>query len=283
MIQSILDYRTAIESGQYWWGFMRRGGPALAANVFGDLSYAAGMPVANYYASSPLVSATLNGREGIDAGPEPAAGLQKYVGKVTIMPPTACGIMEFRLLDVCLYYPFVDGDGGSQDMVNSVSIPRYNGAGCKIMVVSQGVGLGNVNAVVTYTNSDGVAGRQVTVTLALGNAAGSLCSSFAPGTAIAYPEAPFLPWAAGDKGVRSIENVEYLSGGGGIAAFVIVKPLLGVSMFEATVAPLEVDCMADRSMLLPQIGSGAYLSMIARGTTAASPATIHALVETVWG
>lgn len=283
MINSYLDYRAAYEEGRFWWGFMRRGGPALAANVHGDLSYAAGMPVANYYASTPLAAAVLNGREGIDAGPEPATGLQKYISKVTILPPTACGIMEFRLLDVCLYYPFVDGDGGSQELTNVVTIPRYDGEGCKIMVVSQGVGLGTVNAIVTYTNSKGVAGKQVTVSLALANAAGSLCSSFAPGTAITYPEAPFLPWAVGDTGVKSIQNVEYLSGGGGIQAFVIVKPLLELSMFEATMAPIEVDCWSDRSMLLPQIGTGAYLSMIARGTTAASPATVHALVESIWG
>jgi len=283
MINSLLDYRAAYDEGRFWWGFMRRGGPALAANIHGDLSYAAGMPVANYYASTPLAAAVLNGREGIDTGPEPATGLQKYISKVMIMPPTACGIMEFRLLDVCLYYPFVDGDGGSQDLVNTTLIPRYDGEGCRIMVVSQGVGTGNVDARVTYTNSKGVAGKQVTVSLALANAAGSLCSSFAPGSAINYPEAPFLPLDVGDTGVKAITNVEYLAGGGGIAAFVIVKPLLELSMFEATVAPIEVDCMSDRSGLLPQIGTGAYLSMIARGTTAASPATIHALVETIWG
>lgn len=284
MIETQFQLNSAIQSGQLWWGFMRRGGPVLTANVYADLSYAAGTPVANYYASTPLTGAVLPSREGIDIGPTPAAGLQKYINKVTILPPTACGIMEFRLIDVCLYYPFIDGDGGFQEVVNTAPVSRYsNGKGCMIMVVSQGVGVGVVNAIVTYTNSAGVSGRQVTVSLNLAAAAGSLCSSHAPGTAIQYPEGPFLPLVTGDLGVQSIESVEYLAGGGGIAAFVIVRPLVAISMFEATLAPLEVDCWADRTMQLPSLDTGAYLSMIARGTTGAAPATIHALVETVWG
>lgn len=253
----------------------------MAANVFADLSYAAGIPVANYYASTPLVSATLD--SGIDCGPVPAAGMSKYISRAMILPPTATGILSFEFIDTVLYYPFVDGDGGSQPMVNTVPIPRYSGHECKIMVVSQGVGTNDAEVLVTYTNSDGVAGKQVTVTLALGNNAGSLCSSFAPGTAKTYPSGPFLPLCPGCKGVRSIQNVEYLTSGGGIQAFVIVKPLFTATMFEATVAPIEIDFAADRSFKLPQIGTGAYVSAIARGTTASTPATIIAQIETVWG
>ena len=191
--------------------------------------------------------------------------------------------MSFEFLDICLYYPFVDGDGGYQEMVNTVPIPRYNGYECKIMVVSQGVGTANTNVRITYTNSDGVAGNQVTVTLALANAAGSLCSSYPPGTAIASPAGPFVNLCPQCKGVRSIQSIEYLSGGGGIQAFVIVKPLFALTMFEATTAPIEVDFIADRSFKLPQVGNGAYLSAIARGTTAATPATINGQIETIWG
>jgi len=283
MIQTLTDIRNAYDEGRFWWGLFRRGGPAMTANVYADMSYAAGIPVANYYASTPYVSAILNGRDGIDLGPDPAPGLSKYIAKATLMPPTATGLLEFRFLDVVMYYPFFDGDGGYQDAINSVAIPRYSGANCRIMVVSQGVGTGTVNVLVTYTNSDGITGRQVTVTLNLAQAAGSLCSSHAPGSAIAAPPSPFLPLCNGCKGVRSIESVEYLGAGGGIQAFVIIKPLWEMSMFEATLAPIEVDFTADRTLMLPQYEPGAYLSAIARGTAASTPATIHALIETIWG
>lgn len=282
-IRSVADITSALNNGRFWWGYLRRGGPAMTANIWADLSYAAGIPVANYYASTPLTSAILDGRSGIDIGPNPATGMNKYVKRVMILPPTATGVLQFEFIDILLYYPFVDGDGGYQDMVNNVSIPRYNGHGCKIMVVSQGVGTNNANVRVTYTNSDGVSGKQVMATLQLGAAAGSLCSSFAPGTAITYPEGPFLPLCLGCKGVRSIENVEYLNPGGGIASFVIVRPLLGATMFEATSAPVEVDTLADRTFNMPRLENGAYLSAISRGTTTQSPATITAQIETIWG
>lgn len=281
-IRSVADARDAEIAGRTWLGYLRRAGPAMAANVHADLSYAAGIPVANYYASEPLVAAVLDGRKGIDVGPAPAAGLTKYVRRVMILPPTATGILAFEFVDVCLYYPFVDGDGGYQEMVNTVTIPRHGGRGCRVMVVAQGVGAGTVNAIVTYTNSAGVAGRQVTASLNMASGAGSLASSFAPGAA-QYPEGPFLPLAAGDEGVRSIRSVEFLASGGGVAAFVIVKPLFSVTMFEATAASIEVDFLADRTFKLPQLETGAYLSAIARGTVAQTPATIIAQIETIWG
>lgn len=282
-IETVAQARDAIDAGQTWTGLYRRGGPVMTANIFTDMSYAAGIPVANYYAATPLVSAVLAGTDGINTGPGAAAGLTKYVRRVLLMPPAAIGIPCFEMIDVVLYYPFVDGDGGQQDLFNTVPIPRYSGKNCRIMVVSQGAGTAVVNAQIAYTNSDGVAGRVTTATLNLAAAPGSLCSSFSSGTAINKPSACFVPLAAGDGGVKSIERVEYLSPGGGIAAFVIVKPLLSVTGFEATGAPIEVDCLADNTFVLPILGDGAYLSFLARGTTGATPATIIGEVETIWG
>lgn len=282
-IRSVKEATDAFNSGRTWRGFYRRGGPAMTANIWTDLSYSSGIPVANYYASTPLLAATLNGDDGINLGPQPAVGLRKYISRAMLLPPTATGLLQFEFVDIVMYYPFVDGDGGTQDMVNNISIPRYSGEGCKIMVVSQGVGTATVNCRVTYTNSDGVTGLQVLVSLNLSANAGSLCSSHAPAIGASYPQGPFIPLCAGCKGVRSIQNIEYLAPGGGIQAFVIVKPLFAMSMFEATVAPIEVDFMADRTFLLPQLLNGTYLSAIARGTTSATPATIIGEIETIWG
>jgi hypothetical protein len=284
MITTIAEADDAAQAGQTWVGLYRRGGPALTAGIYADGSYAAGIPVANYYFATPLLSAALNGRDGIDLGPTPAPGMTKYLRRVLLMPPIATGILTFRFVDICLFYPGVDGDGGAQDMVQGAVLTRYRGGdGCRIMVVSQGAGTGVVNALVTYTNSDGVAGRQVTASLNLAAAPGSLCSCNPPGVAYAYPCGPFLPLANGDSGVRSIEAVELLSAGGGISAFVIVKPLLEMGMAEASVAPIEVDLLADRSLKLEQVDEGAYLSAIFHGTTTATPATINGEVETIWG
>jgi hypothetical protein len=274
------DIDAAVNSGRHWRGFLRRGGPALTAGVWADMSYAAGIPVANYYASTPLVSAVLAPRDGIDHGPAPAEGLTKYLYKALIIPPAL--LLNFLFLDVVLFYPFIDGDGGYQDLTNSVPIPRYGGEGCRIMAVSQGVGVGAVNVVVTYTNSDGVPGRQVTATLNLAANAGSLCSSTPPGQAYQYACGPFLPLATGDTGVRSIESVEPLVAGGGIHALVIVKPLGQTGGQEATVAPIEADFYRD-NLVLQEFGADAYLSVLALASAGGTPATINAEIQTIWG
>ncbi len=283
MIRTQKQADLAIREGRHWLGFLRRAGPAMTANLWADLSYAAGIPVANYYASAPLEAATLSGRDGIDIGPTPAAGMDKYLGRVLILPPVATGIMQFGVHDICLYYPFVDGDGGFQEMVNDVPMPRYGGVDTRVMAVSQGVGTGVVDVQITYTNTDGVPGRQVTATLNLLAPAGTLASSLRAGTAWSSPASPYFPLQGADRGVLSIQSVEPLTAGGGIFALVIVKPLLSLGMHQATTAPVEVDCRLERTFKLPSIEPGAHLAMIAQGTTSASPATIQAEIETIWG
>jgi hypothetical protein len=287
-IERIADVQVAYDAGRFWTGIMRRSGPVLAANIWADFSYAAGNPVANYYAASPLTSAKLNSIDGIDIGPAPAAGLTKYVHKVLVMPAsgTNIGITEWMLNDVCLFYPFIDGDGAEQFMVPAAVLDRYDGIGCRVMVVSQGAGVGTSDVIMNYTNSEGVAGRTSTATLNFAAAPGSLASCTPAGTAYTYPCGPFLPLQAGDRGIRSIESVNVLSSAGGIAAFVIVKPIARLGGFEALVsgiaAPIEIDTLIDRGQL-EKIEPGAYLGLIGRGTTAGTPAITSAEITTIWG
>lgn len=287
-IERISDVQAAYDAGRFWTGIMRRSGPVLAANIWADFSYAAGNPVANYYAAAPLTSAKLVGTDGIDVGPAPAAGLTKYVHKALIMPPsgTNIGITEWMLNDVVLFYPFIDGDGAEQFMTQAAVMDRYNGEGCRVMVVSQGAGVGFANVVMNYTNSAGVAGRTCTATLNFAATPGSLASCTPALTAYAYPCGPFMPLQAGDKGIRSIESVNVLASAGGIAAFVIVRPLVRLGGFEALVssiaAPIEIDTLIDRGQL-EKIENGAYLGIIGRGTTAGTPAITSAEITSIWG
>jgi hypothetical protein len=296
MILNALELQRSLEAGAFWEGVLRRSGPALTANVWADLSYAAGNPVANYYAAAPLTGSRLAGVDGIDTGPAMTTA-QKYVSRVCFMPPsgTAVGISEYILVDVCLFYPFIDGDGGSQDTIGSTSVNRYArplgggyGEGCRIMVVSQGAGIGTSNVTITYTNSAGTAGRTANATLNFAALPGSLASSMAPGAVYTYPCGPFIALQAGDSGVQSIQNVNVLSGSGGIAAFVIVKPLVQAGSFEAFTAPvtfaapIEVDLPLE-GRKLESIENDAYLGVIMRATTAGTPAITSAVVTTVWG
>jgi hypothetical protein len=268
-------------------GFFRRGGPAMTSGVWTDMSYAAGIPVANYYAAAPYVSAQLSANDGILHGPSVnAAGYKKYLHKALLMPVAAIGQATFYIHDIVMYYPFVDGDGGDQPMDNQITIPRYNGAGCKIMLVSQGAGIANAqDTIITYTNSDGV---QRTWQGFTGNAnvAGQLISGPNDGTqpSIAgYRHGNPYIIGQGDNGVRSIDNINMLSGVGGIFAACIVRPIATISMQINETTPIEVDYMQDRLRLpMGEIQDGAYIHMIGRSSTTATPATLHGQLDFIW-
>lgn len=281
MLTTVKDAQDAEQAGRSWLGFLRRNGPTFVANRWHDMSYAAGNPVANYYASTPGAAATLLGREGIDTGPAPASGMSKRLAVATLSPGTTGGSKVFWFADYCLYYPFVDGDGGLQALDNTVTMPRYGGAGCQVMAVCQGTGLATGGVRITYTNSAGVAGRQSTTTLDLTVTPGVLSSSLAAGVAHAAPGGPWMNLQHGDTGVRSIEDVEPLSAIGGIFALVIVKPLLVVGVPTATAAPVEVDSFADKT-LTADFEPGAYIHTICHATAAGAPAVLGC-TKTIWG
>lgn len=199
MIQTIAEARAAELAGRSWLGFLRRNGPTFVAGRWHDMSYAAGNPVANYYASAPLVAAVLNGREGIDTGPAPAAGMRKRLATAMLLPGAGGGSKLFWFADYCLYYPFIDGDGGAQDLDNTVPIPRYSGEGCQAMAVCQGTGLATGVVRITYTNSQGTAGRTADTTLDLSVTPGVLASSLAAGVAHTAPGGPWLNLQHGDS------------------------------------------------------------------------------------
>jgi hypothetical protein len=296
-IQSLADVADAHAAGRVWTGYMRRATPTQVAGSWVDMSYGAGIPAANYYASAPLTAASLSGlspqlpdttyditSEGIYPGSAVnEAGFKKYLQKTMIVPPaTSIGQATLMNLDVVMFYPFVDGDGGVQAMTNVLTIPRYGGRGCQIMAVGQGVGVANGTAIITYTNSDGVAGRTTLETAVMGTlGAGVLWSNDIGGVNL-VGSAPFFGLQMGDRGVKSIESINVVSAIGGIFALAIVKPLGVIPIMEATVNPHEIDFVRER-MQFHEIEDGAYVSMISRATIAAAPAVMQAEHTFVWG
>lgn len=286
-IARLADIADAYTAGRSWLGYWRRGGPAMTAGLWTDLSYAAGIPVANYYAAAPYVSATLSPYDGISHGPAVnASGRSKYLHKAMLLPVAAIGQAVFHVHDIVMFYPFVDGDGGDQPMDNQITIPRYGGVGCKIMLVSQGAGIANAqDTIITYTNSDGVQKTWQGFT-ANANSAGQLISGPNSGTqpaTAAYSHGTPYILGQGDRGVRSIDSINMLSGVGGIFAACIVKPIAIVSMQINETTPIEVDFARDRlRMPMTEIQDGAYLNMIGQSSSSATPATLHGEFSFVW-
>lgn len=287
-LKRLSDIADAYTAGRHWTGYMRRGGPAMTAGLWTDMSYAAGIPVANYYAAAPYVSAVLAPTDGIAHGPSVnAAGFKKYLHMAMLLPVAAIGQAMFNIHDIVMFYPFVDGDGGDQPLDNQITIPRYGGVGCKIMLVSQGAGIGNAqDTIITYTNTDGVQKTWQGFT-ANGNTAGQIISGPTNGTqpAVAgYRHGNPYIIGQGDRGVRSIDNINMLSGVGGIFAACIVKPLGMVSMQINETTPIEVDFAQDRQRIgMGEVQDGAYIHLCGQSSSTATPATLHGEFSFIWG
>ena len=282
MPANVAEILTAYRAGKYLIRSWRKvPSQTTGSGIWFDLSMSPGNPPPQYYAAAPL-AATVLARStdgGLDHGPNVSTAT-KYLRKFMAMTQTTTAVpLPIYILDYLLYYSFITMDAGLQDLTNVATIPRYTtGAGVQVMAVEVAAQVGGSQFRFTYTNSAGVAGRvSDTVTCNTQVVNGTIITS-APTTLGCA--GPFVPLQSGDTGVRSIQQVEFLTGDVGLISLVLVKPLASASIFDIT-APVEVDYLIDQSQM-PIIKDDAFLNMIVHpsGTLAAAP--IQGLIETMW-
>jgi hypothetical protein len=256
-----------------------------------DYSYFPGSPVANFYASSPLEAAYVDPSRGIYV-PSVTPATQwlrnlKLMSAASSGTSTLNGRQQVLLADLLMYYPFVDTDavGEQQDMVQSVSLPRYTSG--NVIAVGQSAASTTGQFTFSYTNQDGTAGRtsQNHFTFAVAGGGQVVASSVASATSYH----PYLSLQAGDSGVRSIESVTFTAGGGGLMALVIVKPILECFITqEATRGTSDSFGACDEFASIihhrpRQIKDGAVLNLFAAGHAGSLASSILAgVLETTW-
>lgn len=284
--------------GRSWLSFFRKVPPSTAtiAGQWFDYSTASGVPVPNYYASSPLVAATLDTDNGIYLPPL-AAGAQRYLKKHIVMSAAASVTgttnqnQALMLLDYLLYYPFVDLDAAGEDQVmdNTVTLPRYaGGTGVQMMMVAQAPTVGSGTFTVTFDDADDVERVTQTVYCAAAQPSGALVSSVSAADGIS----PFLPLPAGCRGVKRIKQANIVLANGGLAALVLVKPVdMSYAREECrrpTSSPTEsygdaaeVERVRTRAGV-PNLGEP-FLGWIGRGVAGSvASAPLVGLIETFW-
>jgi len=279
--KELVDAELAGKWNQYTWRKVPN--QASTQGIWFDLSMSAGMPVPQYYAATPLTATVMSFSSdrgifhGYDTSPD-----TKYLRKTVAYNNTATGLpMDMYLLDYLMYYPFVDeGTTDPQDMDNTNVLTRYtDGLGVQVMAVSQGSRTGGQSFYITYTNSDGVAGRiSKTVIQNTAPVNGHIVTS---ATATSGASGPFIPLQEGDKGVRSIEQVTMLGADVGLFALVLVKPLAQTQLREIT-AVNEKDYMLMNG-IMPEIKNNAYLNWICLPNGSLSGSVIFGDLKVVWG
>ena len=227
--QTVRAWANSDEAGKSWLSFFRKV-PASTATIAGqwfDYSTASGVPVPNYYASSPLVAATLEARNGIFI---PEQLTDRYLKSTTVMSAAASVTgttnrnQQLMLLDYLLYYPFVDLDAAGEEQVfdNTIPLPRYaDGEGVQMMHVAQAPTVGGGSFTLKYLDTDDVEQTTQITFCAAAQPSGALVTAVAAAAGIS----PFVPRVANSRGVKRVNSLTVNVANGGLAAVVLVKPV----------------------------------------------------------
>lgn len=285
------------DEGRSWLTFFRKV-PASTATIAGqwfDYSTASGVPVPNYYASSPLVAATLDAENGVYV---PEQTTRRFIKRSILMSAAASVTgttnqnQPLMLLDYLLYYPFVDLDAAGEEQVfdNTVTLPRYtDGIGVQIMVVAQAPTVGSGTYTVKYIGNDDVEYTTEVVFCPAAQPSGALVTSVTAAAGIS----PFVPLNINVRGVKRIVSVTVGVANGGLAAFVLVKPFQMVYVREEsrrpTSSPTESfgDAAETEQIRMragtDEIKEGAFLGWIGKGVAGSlASAPLVGMLETVW-
>ena len=285
------------DDGRSWLTFFRKV-PASTATIAGqwfDYSTASGVPIPNYYASSPLTAAKLEPEKGVYV---PEQSTKRFI-KRSILMSAASSVtgttnqnQPLMLLDYLLYYPFVDLDAAGEDQVmdNTVVLDRYeNGIGVQMMVVAQAPTVGGGTFTVTYIGSDDVEYTTGTIFCAAAQPSGALMTSVAAAAGIS----PFIPLNANVRGVKSIVKANVILANGGLAAIVLVKPFQMVYVREESRRPTSspTESFGDASETeqirmragTDEIKPNAFLGWIGEGVAGSlASAPLVGMLETFW-
>lgn len=276
----------AIEEGSgYTSWFQKTSGPQTFGARWGDLSMGTGTPRYNSYVGTPLAATPLtnSGNTGIYLGPEPPAGKSRYIHRmglcsnsITLHPAT------FVLLDYLMFYPLIDGDEAEVQLLdNTQTLPRSTtGEGVVLMPVATAPMAADGACTVTYTNEQGVSGRTMTFSILFGDRAGVLLAGAPDSLLAARAQGWFIGPQNGDRGIRSIDSVQFTSPVSGFMSFVLVKPVLAINAYES--GTWHEREFVREQMSMPKVDSGAYLNMIYKAGQGGTTIPLLGAIDFVW-
>ena len=264
-------FATTAHTAGLWYSLFRGGGNPPADTILGT---------GTNLAFQQLTDATANAT-GIPHGGNVGGGtgykhLLNAAAQTAAAATAPCVLM---LVDLLGFYPITSvTTTTAQTLTNGVGLPRYtNGAGVQAFVTPSTVmGAAAPNISIGYTNSAGTASRATPATLPIGNAAAAVTSIVYSGTG-AGKFGPFMPLAAGDAGIRSVQTVtistSYVSG---VLNLVLCKPLMTLPITTLGVTA-ERD-LVNQFASMPRVYDGAclaWLMLAGAATPVASPLSGH--------
>ena len=266
-------FATTAHTAGLWYSLFRGGGNPAADTILGT---------GTNLAFQSLTDATANAT-GIPHGGN-VGGFKHLLNAAAQTAAATTAPAVLMLVDMLGFYPITSvTTTGNQTLNNTVTLPRYtDGAGVQAFLTPSTVmGAATPNLSIGYTNSLGTAGKATPATLPIGNTAAAVTSIVYSGTG-AGKFGPFMPLAAGDAGIRSVQTVNlsasYVSG---VLNLVLCKPLMTLPITTLGVTA-ERD-LVNQFMSMPKVYDGACLAWImlaGAATPVASPLSGH--LEFAW-
>lgn len=265
------SFATTAHTAGLWYSLFRGGGNPPADTILGT---------GTNLAFQQLTDATTNAT-GIPHGGNVGGGtgykhLLNAAAQTAAAATAPCVLM---LVDLLGFYPITSvTTTTAQTLNNTVTLPRYtDGAGVQAFLTPSTVmGAAIPNLSIGYTNSVGTASRATPATLPIGNTAAAVTSIVYSGTG-AGKFGPFMPLAAGDAGIRSVQTVtistSYVSG---VLNLVLCKPLMTLPITTLGVTA-ERD-LVNQFASMPKVYDGAclaWLMLAGAATPVASPISGH--------
>lgn len=296
--KTVKNWAASEDAGRSWLSFFRKVPPSTAtiAGQWFDYSTASGIPVPNYYASSPLVASLLEPQNGVYV-PEQTPS-KRFIKRSVLMSAAASVTgttnqnQPLMLLDYLLYYPFVDLDAAGEEQVfdNTIELNRYtDGKGVQIMVVAQAPTVGGGTFIVKYIDTNDVEQITETIFCPAAQPSGALVTSVRAAAGIS----PFIPLNINVQGVKRIVSVTVVLANGGLAAFVLVKPFQMVYVREESRRPTSSPTESygdaaetEQIRMRPgteEIKPNAFLGWIGKGVAGSlASAPLVGMLETFW-
>lgn len=236
------------------------------ANTYSTLWDSTGIPAAGgytgaAYTAAQVTSATTGALSFVDA----TTPRNLFLLGGCASTPTASANGTLLVLDRLLYYPGIDhATTGTTAMTNGVTLPRHTtGTGVMAFLeITTGLNATAHTVQLTYTDSANNSGNTTTAITPIASSA-----------ARRIPYAGlFFPLAAGDVGVKSVQNVIVTGAGAtGTSALILAKPICEIALDEVGEVA-KVDLLKDE-LDLPEIADGAALMFILISPSAATTPT----------
>lgn len=264
-------FATTAHTAGLWYSLMRGGGNPAADTILGTGTNLAFQALSDAVATASGIPH--GGNVGGGTGFKVLLNAAAQTAAATTAP---CVLM---LVDILGFYPVTTvTTTGAQTLNNTVTLPRYtDGAGVQAFLTPSTVmGAATPNITLNYTNSAGTAGKATPATLPIGNTAAAVTSIVHSGTGTGK-YGPFIPLAAGDAGIRSVQSINlsasYVSG---VLNLVLCKPIMTLPITTLGVTA-ERD-LVNQFASMPRIYDGAclnWLMLAGAATPVASPLSGH--------